>query len=150
MDGFRRAFASIHADAARNGVKLLLENHPQGLLASADEVEGFLTRESYDDVELIYDVANAFAIGEDPAGGFARLAPHVAVVHLSDSPRGAWSHDPIGSGDIDFAGFAQVLAQHRFAGPVVLEITAPDPARGVADGLSRLASFGWRFPVKQK
>ncbi|WP_291695264.1 sugar phosphate isomerase/epimerase family protein [Bradyrhizobium sp.] len=146
MDGFRRAFAAVHADAARHGVRLLLENHPQGMLASAGQIEDFLARECYDDIDVIYDVANAFAIQEEPVAGFARLAPRVAVVHLSDTPRGAWRHDPIGSGDIDFAAVAKILAQHRFAGPVVLEMIAPDPAGGISDGLARLTELGWRFP----
>jgi deoxyribonuclease-4 len=150
MDSFRRAFAAVHADAARHGVHLLLENHPQGMLASAGQIEDFLAREGYDDIKVIYDVANAFAIGEEPAAGFTQLAPRVALVHLSDSPRGGWRHDPIGSGDIDFTAVASTLAQHHFAGPVVLEILASDPARGIADGLSRLTELGWRFPAARK
>jgi deoxyribonuclease-4 len=118
------------------------------MLASAGQIEDFLAREGHDDIKVIYDVANAFAIGEEPAAGFAQLAPRVSVVHLSDSPRGAWRHDPIGSGDIDFVGVAKALAQHRFVGSVVLEMIAPDPAGGISDGLARLKELGWEFPVK--
>ena len=146
MDGFRSAFAEVHACAARAGVRLLLENHPQGLLARAETIDAFLAREGYDDIAVIYDVANALAAGEDPADGAARLAPRLGVVHLSDTPRGGWRHDPIGTGDVDFAGVGASLRKARFAGPTVLEIIADDPARGIADGIVRLEAAGWNFP----
>jgi hypothetical protein len=37
---------------------------------------------------VIYDVANAFAIGEGLVGGLKSLWPRLGIVHLSDSPKG--------------------------------------------------------------
>lgn len=96
MDDVRRAFVTIYEHGLRNNVRLVLENHPQGLLADAEAIEAFLAREGYDDVKVVYDVANAFAAGEDPSAGLARLALRLGIVHLSDSPRGIWRHEPIG------------------------------------------------------
>lgn len=146
MDDFRRAFADVQAHAARAGVGLALENHPQGLLARADAIDAFLAAEGYDDIGIIYDVANAFAAGEEPADGVARLATRLSIVHLSDSPRGGWRHDPIERGDVDFRSVGAALEAVGFAGPVVLEIIADDPAQGIADGLAELARAGWTFP----
>ncbi|MDE2363434.1 MAG: sugar phosphate isomerase/epimerase [Hyphomicrobiales bacterium] len=142
---FRRAFADIHEFAARCGVRLALENHPQGLLDSAGAINEFLEDEGYADVTVIYDVANASAIGEDPASGLSKLGARVKIIHLSDAPRGVWRHDPIGSGDIDFSAVRAALHASAFVGPVVLEIIANDPAQGLADGVRRLKADGWRF-----
>ena len=149
MDGFRRAFADVHAHGERQGVKLLIENHPQGLLAQAAAIAAFLAEEGYDDVGVIYDVANALAAGEAPAEGLAKLASRIAIVHLSDTPRAGWRHDPIGSGEVDFAGVAQSLRQAQFSGPVVLEIIADLPAQAIASGVGRLEALSWRFPHRR-
>ena len=124
----------------------VLHHYQQGLLARAETIDAFLAREGYDDIAVIYDVANALAAGEDPADGAARLAPRLGVVHLSDTPRGGWRHDPIGTGDVDFASVGASLRKARFAGPTVLEIIADDPVRGIADGIVRLEAAGWNFP----
>jgi deoxyribonuclease-4 len=52
---------------------------------------------------VIYDVANAVAINGDPVAGLETLWPRLGIVHLSDSPKGQWRHDPIGTGAVDFA-----------------------------------------------
>lgn len=145
MDGFRRAFADVQECARRANVRLVLENHPQGLLARADATDTFLSREGHDDIGVIYDVANALAAGEEPAEGVARLASRLSIIHLSDTPRGGWRHNPIGAGDIDFRAFGAALQAIGFAGPVVLEIIADDPARGIADGVAQLEKAGWIF-----
>jgi sugar phosphate isomerase/epimerase len=145
MTPFRRAFAELHKEAARQGVKLILENHPQGLLASAAAMAGFLDGEDYDDVDVIYDVANAASIGEDPVDGLVVLGARTRIVHLSDAPRGQWRHDKIGSGDIDFAAIACALNAQGFQGHVVLEILCDDPTQGLADGIARLGALGFGF-----
>lgn len=147
QDGFRAAFAEIHAHARRAGVQLALENHPQGLLARADAIETFLAGEGYEDIEIIYDVANALAAGENPAEGLARLSRRIAIVHLSDTPRDGWRHDPIGSGDVDFDALRATLESFAYSGPIVLEIIDDDPARGIGDGVARLAARGWTFSL---
>jgi sugar phosphate isomerase/epimerase len=142
---FKAAFDRIHAEADRRGVALLLENHPQGLLADAGAIDAFLSSGGYDDIQVIYDVANAFAVGEEPVAGLAILLPKLGIVHLSDSPKDQWRHDPIGAGDIDFAEIARFLTQSEFAGPVVLEIISENPLGDLLSGVDRLRQNGWRF-----
>ncbi len=145
MDGFRVSFAEAHAFAAQRGVRLLIENHPQGLLARAETICAFLADEGYDEIGIIYDVANAAAAGEDPAEGARALAGRLSIVHLSDAPAGQWRHDPIGSGAIDFNSIARVVGGIGFGGPVVLEIIAPDPGAALVEGRRRLEGACWRF-----
>ena len=79
METFRSAFATIVEEARRQGVGVILENHPQGLLADAGAIDRFLAQEGYGHVPVIYDVANAFAIGEDPAAGVAALRDRLGI-----------------------------------------------------------------------
>lgn len=147
MDTFRPAFAKIHAYGAARGIRLLLENHPQGLLASAIQMTDFIDAEGYGDVRIIYDVANAAAIGEDPAEGFARIAGRTEILHLSDAPKGQWRHDPIGTGDIDFAAIAPIAHSPDFTGHIALEILSDTPLAGLTDGVAALNRLGWRLTL---
>ena len=143
METFRPAFATIMREAERQGVGVILENHPQGLLSDAPTIERFLCNEGYDGVPLIYDVANAFAIGEDPAEGLRVLQGRIEILHLSDSPVGQWRHDPIGSGAIAFDAIAQAAEDIGFDGTVVLEILSDDPLRDLVRGIAQLEQGGW-------
>ena len=144
-DPLRRVFADLHREAARQGVKLILENHPHGLLPSADDMASFIEGEGYTDVTVIYDVANASFIGEDPVAGLARLGGLTRIVHLSDAKTGVWGHDPIGSGDIDFPAIGQKLAAMGYDSHVVLEIMGEHPARDTAAGVAKLRQMGFGF-----
>lgn len=145
MEGFRPAFRAIVEEARRHGMGVGLENIPQGLLASAGAIRDFLDEEGHAGVSVIYDVANAVAIGEDPVEGLAALGSRVSVVHLSDSPLGQWRHDPIGSGEIDFAAIGRELRRQSYEGPVVLEILSDTPLEHLLEGVRRLTRAGWAF-----
>jgi deoxyribonuclease-4 len=145
METFRPAFLAIVEEARRQGIAVILENHPQGLLADAGTIDRFLCEEGLDDVPVIYDVANAVAIGEDPVEGLRLLGSRLGIVHVSDSPAGQWRHDPIGSGDIDFAAIGARLAELGYTGPVALEILSDQPLNGLIDGSRALAAAGWAF-----
>lgn len=145
LDIYRDAFERILLRAEEAGLGVVLENHPNGLLAEAAAIERFLAEGGYDGVSVAYDVANAAAVGEDPTAGLKRLLPRLGIVHLSDAPRGQWRHDPVGSGDIDFAAIGETIGQLGFAGPVVLEIISGQPLDDVVAGRERLLLAGWRF-----
>lgn len=146
MQTFQPAFGEIHRFAAGHGIRLSLENHPQGLLASAAQMRSFLEQGGYDDVTVIYDVANAFAIGEDAVTGLAHLGNRVEILHLSDAPRGRWGHDRLGTGDIDFVPIGAAMRETGFSAHVVLEILGGDPLDGLTAGVERLREWGWRLP----
>jgi sugar phosphate isomerase/epimerase len=144
-DVYRDAFERIHEEAQKRSLGVVLENHPQGLLATADQIEAFLAAGKYPGVTVCYDVANAFAVGEDPVAGLTRLMPRLSIVHLSDSPKGQWRHDPIGTGDIDFRSLGKFLTASSFTGPVVLEILSPTPFDDLNASVAKLIEQGWEF-----
>jgi sugar phosphate isomerase/epimerase len=145
IDVYRAAFERIHEEAQKRGLIVVLENHPQGLLATADQIDAFLTAGKYPGVTVCYDVANAVAVDEDPVAGLTKLLSRLSIVHLSDSPKGQWRHDPIGSGAIDFRSIGKALTASSFTGPVVLEILSSTPFDDLNAGVAKLIELGWEF-----
>lgn len=145
IDGFEETMDELAPQAAARGVRLLLEVHPQTLLPTARELAAYIERSKHDNLDILYDVPNAIAAGENPVDGLAHAGGHLAMVHLSDAPRGGWAHDPIGYGDIAFGPIRETLDQIGFKGPVLLEVIAPQAAALMAAGRRRLSADGWTF-----
>lgn len=137
MASFAVAFERILAAARRAGVGVWIENMPAGLLPDAEAIAGFIA--SYEGVGVVYDVANAFAAGEDPAAGIRRLSGRIEAIHLSDAPRGLWRHDPVGSGDIDFAAALDARDAHASRAPALIEILSGSPLSDLVEGRRRLS-----------
>jgi deoxyribonuclease-4 len=98
------------------------------------------------DVGIIYDPANAPAAGEDPAAGVRDVRERLRLVHLSDTPAGGWKHDPIGTGDIDFAAFNATLRDIGYTGLSMMELITRTPDSDIPDSLEKLRAFGWDLP----
>ncbi|WP_244818556.1 sugar phosphate isomerase/epimerase [Caballeronia sp. Lep1P3] len=140
---FRDALARLSARADECGMRILIENIPGCLLETAAALEGFLDEQGFANVDVLYDVANAAAVGEDPAAGLALLDERVAVVHLSDAPEGTWRHAPIGTGDIDFDAIRVQLDAMHFQGEVVLEVISRMPLEDLKNSLAQLRQRLW-------
>jgi len=142
---------SIYADAlgevarcaATLGMRVLIENIPGCLLDTAESLATFLDNHHFDNVDVLYDVANAAAIGENPVDGIRLLKNRIAVVHLSDAQRGLWRYAPIGGGDIDFGAIRHKLDQEEYAGEIVLEVISNTCIEDFAESRKILASGGW-------
>lgn len=143
VDVLHGALDRLAQDAGAAGTRLLMENHPQALLPDADALARFLTAGGHGGVDVLYDVANAAAIGEDLGRGLDAVRLHLAMVHLSDAPAGAWRHDPIGTGAIDFARLRGELNRIGFTGALVTEIIAPGGVARLVEARSALRGAGW-------
>lgn len=119
--------ARLADHAAQHDIRLLFENHPIGVFPDAASIRTMLDRCGRDNIDIVYDVANARAIGEDPCVGLEMLKERVRIVHLSDAPEGSWQHAPIGSGDIDFGSILKTIERIGFDGHVVIEIISDNP-----------------------
>jgi sugar phosphate isomerase/epimerase len=129
--------------ARRAGTRLLVENMPFCFLPDADGMMAALERYGAEEIGVVYDVANAHFIGEDLVHGFARVAPRLHTVHLSDTGRQVYKHDPVGHGDLDFAAAlagAKAVGHERVP---ILEIISTDPDTAIPDSAARLARMGW-------
>jgi deoxyribonuclease-4 len=138
---FADALVELAGVAREAGLSVLFENHPQGVFPDTPSMAALLDDARLRNVALLYDVTNAFAIGEDPAAGLARVLPRVGLVHLSDAPAGAWRHDPIGSGDVDFRAIFRALQAGGYAGPIVAEVISDAPLEHLVDARARCAAL---------
>jgi sugar phosphate isomerase/epimerase len=65
------------------------------------------------------------------------------IVHLSDTNRQAWRHDPVGEGSCDFAGFGRKLRDIGYRGTSMLEIVADPAVEKIVESHRKLADMGW-------
>lgn len=132
--------------ADRCGVKISVENMPFAFLPSATDILDALAAYGHPGIGVIYDVANAHFIGEDPCAGLRLMQQRLDLVHLSDTTRTLYRHDPIGMGDVDFAAVPPVLAEIGYDRATMLEIISHRPDDDIAHGAARLAAMGFGPP----
>ena len=126
------------------GTKILVENVPVTFAPLAGDLSRALDELADERVGVVYDVANGFFAGEDPASGIQTLRDRIDLVHLSDTGRKYWRHDPIGTGEIDFESVAEAIRLINFSGQSVMEIISSDPDRELPESRRLLAQWGWQ------
>ena len=140
---FADAFERVLRAAERTGVHLLLENIPMGVYPRADQLIGFAEHIGSPLVGVCYDIANAHFIGEDTAEGLGQVQPRLGIVHLSDTGRQTWRHDPVGQGSCDFAAFGAKLREIGYSRTSMLEIVSEQPIEGIVASHRKIAQLGW-------
>ena len=105
-----------------------------GMLAALDDYGA-------DEVGVVYDVANAVFAREDPVEGLHRVKDRLELFHLSDTGLEAYRHDPVGRSVVDFAGFAQGLAEVGYDGVAMLEVISENADAEIADSADRLLAM---------
>ena len=144
---FTESFERVLRAAETTGVKLLLENLPMGVYPRADQLIAFADRIAHPLVEICYDIANAHFIGEDAAAGLHQVRSRLGIVHLSDTGRQAWRHDPVGRGTCDFAAFGAALRGIGYAKTSMLEIVAERAVEDIVDSHRKISRWGWAAPA---
>jgi len=131
--------------AERSGVRLALENVPAGFLSTAAALEEAIARLGSPRIGACYDVANAVFAREDPVAGLARLAPHLQLLHLSDTGLERWAHAPFGTGVVPLPEIAAAVAALPRRPHAVLEVIAGEDAdAAVAASRVTLLQEFWR------
>jgi sugar phosphate isomerase/epimerase len=130
--------------AEKSGVAILVENMPFAFLPQAAEVMAALARYGHDEIGVVYDVANAVFIGEDLAQGFEQVRSRLRLVHLSDTGREAYRHDPVGRGIVPFREVAALLSSAGYRELPVLEIVSRAPETDLPDSVRKLSEMGWK------
>jgi len=143
MEWFVEGMTVLADRASDQGVTMLIENVPNTWIPRAENVMEALDALGRDDVGTIYDVANAPFAGEDPCEGVKIVKDRLKLVHLSDTHKNTWRHDPIGMGDVDFSGFSQVLKDIGYDGISMLEIITDDPDFHFMESQKKAVSMGW-------
>jgi len=112
--------ASEYAEAV--GVKIAVEPHDD-FVRSSTVVPIFDQNRSHPNLNVIWDIGNAFAAGEDPAQGFDLLKDHLAYVQVKDGKGRApnWQLCSLGAGDIPLGQAFDLLMANDYKGAFSVE-----------------------------
>ena len=94
---------------------------------SAATLTDFLDALDRPDVRVNFDPANLLLYDRDePLEALEALLPRVAQIHVKDARRtrepGTWGEEvPVGSGEVDWRRFAELLRREGYAGDLVIE-----------------------------
>jgi L-ribulose-5-phosphate 3-epimerase len=138
---FFRALDTLLPIAERDGIQLWVENMPFAFLPEAEALKASLDRYGADTIGVVYDVANAHFIGEEPVTGLDLLRARLRLVHLSDTGRSVYRHDAVGLGDVDFATALQKIKSLDLEQTPMLEIISGDPDRDIARSIEALVAL---------
>jgi len=130
--------------AKQAGVRLLMENTPYCFTPRIENLAEVVRTVADDGLKIVYDVANAAYIDEDPVAALRDFHELIGLVHISDTGTDVWGHDPIGTGVIDFAGLGAVVAETCGVENVVLEIIREEkPLDEFRQAFADLRDRGW-------
>jgi len=129
--------------AHASGTTLWVENIPFTFLPAIGGLLDALRHYGNDTIGVVYDIANAYFIGEDFAAGLMQCGERLALVHLSDTGRQLYRHDPVGEGTLPFANVPPALAAAGYSRPAMLEIVSRNPDRDIVASASKLAAMGF-------
>jgi len=129
--------------AEKSGTALWVENMPFAFLPAIGELMNALKHYGNDAVRIVYDVANAHFIGEDFTAGLRQCRERLALVHLSDTGRQIYRHDPVGQGTVPFADVPRALTAVGYTARPMLEIISRDPDRDIVASADKLALLGF-------
>jgi L-ribulose-5-phosphate 3-epimerase len=131
--------------AKEAGTRLLLENTPYCFTPTVQDLVGVVRAINDDALKIVYDVANAAYIGEDPVAGLLSNHDSIALVHISDTGLETWGHDPIGTGVVDFDALGEAVEATCGVKNVVLEIIREEnPLHEFNKGMNELRNKGWK------
>ncbi|MFJ7996058.1 sugar phosphate isomerase/epimerase family protein [Streptomyces sp. NPDC096310] len=132
--------------AKRAGKRLLFENTPYCFAPTIKELADIVGTVNDDALKIVYDVANAAYIGEDPVSGLRSHHGSVALMHISDTGTETWGHDPIGTGVIDWNGLGKAVQETIGVDNVVLEVIREENTlEEFAKAMRDLSEEGWNL-----
>ena len=130
--------------AEQAGVRLLLENTPYCFRPTFDELVDVVREVNNEKLKIVYDVANAAYIREDPVACLLSGHSAIGLVHISDTGLEEWGHDPIGTGVVNFEDLGRAVEATCKVENVVLEIIRDkDPLKEINKGIEELKNRGW-------
>jgi len=142
-DHFFAALDTLCPVAKSGGTALWVENMPFAFLPGIDSLVNALDRYGNDDIGIVYDVANAHFIGEDIGGGLAKCGQRLKLVHLSDTGRQHYRHDPVGYGTVPFRDIPAMLRAVDYRECPMLEIISRNADSDILDSVGKLVAVGF-------
>jgi L-ribulose-5-phosphate 3-epimerase len=132
--------------AKQAGTRLLFENTPYCFTPTIEDLAGVINQVHDDALKIVYDVANAAYIEEDPVASLLAHHESIGLVHISDTGTDVWGHDPIGTGVIDWDALGAAVEKTCGVSNVVLEIIREENTLHEFDQAMRdLSKKGWKL-----
>jgi sugar phosphate isomerase/epimerase len=119
------ALQELSDRAAKHGLVIGLENEHACNIATAQETARVLAAIDHENLQVVWDPANAYVSGEKPYPSGYRLLEvnRIAHVHAKDCTleghKPVWC--PLGEGDVDWEGQMDALAEDGYEGYIHLE-----------------------------
>lgn len=130
--------------ARQAGTRLLMENTPYCFTPTLQDLAGVVSTVDDETLKIVWDVANAAYIEDDPVAGLLAHHESIGLVHISDTGVDEWGHDPIGTGVVDWEGLGAAVASTCGIDDVVLEIIREENTLKVfSQAMTDLRSRGW-------
>ena len=142
-DHLRRGLDRLFPVATALNMSILIENVPFCFMPDVHAILDMLDNYGNPDIGVICDLANAHFIGEDISSALRAGKSRLKMVHLSDTTRKTFKHDPVGHGDVPFAVASAVLKEISYRGPRVLELISKDPDIAIANSIRLLGGQGF-------
>lgn len=140
--------------AAKQGVILALETHP-GLGTNADVQRETMTQVNHPNVRVNFDTGNIsfYNRGREAAAELRKIIDYVATVELKDhngEPE-SWHFPALGRGVVNLRAVLEILRDHRFSGPITMEIegvqgvrrSQAEVERDIAESVGYVRSLGY-------
>ena len=138
------SLADLVSMAQQAGRRLLLENTPYCFTPTIGELVGVVSTIHDDSLKVVYDVANAAYVREDPVASLLSNHESIGLVHISDTGLDVWGHDQIGTGVIDWEGLGAAVKATCGVDNVVLEVIREEnPVQEFKKATDELRNRGW-------
>ncbi len=116
-----QGYALLGAALRREGLRLVVHHHLPELAENGRELRHLLENTDAGDVGLTVDADWMCRGGQDAGAWIREYASRLEIVELRSSSRGIWD-EVLGDGDPDCRGLAQMLAEVRFDGWLMVEL----------------------------
>ena len=130
--------------AKEAGTRLLFEQTPYCFPPTIETLARVVRTVNDDSLKIVYDVANAAYIGEDPVAALSEYRELIPLIHISDTGTDTWGHDPIGTGVLDWRALGAAVDATLGVDNVVLEVIRDENTlEEFATALRDLEAAGW-------
>lgn len=141
LELFRQGLDQVAAEAARAGVRVLIEPEPDLLIETSDQFVEFFRQLDPAVFGLNFDIGHFYCVGEDPALLVSRLASVARHYHLEDIAASRKHHHLMpGEGAIDLTAVLRAITASGYDGFVTVELYPYEdrPAETAAHSLAVL------------
>ena len=125
------ALQELSDKAGKHGLIIGIENEHACNIATAQETARVLAAVDHENMQVVWDPANAYVSGEKPFPSGYRLLETARIAHVHAKDCTLEGHKPIwcplGEGDVDWEGQIDALAEDEYNGYIHLETHWPGP-----------------------